>query len=268
MPKHDHLKLSSFGKTMKELNDRWELKHQNEEYLKGFETDPEVPLEDYPDVLGGVIPFLDGLSQKITGFAGESYRYRNRDKLLSDFSGGEIPNRKRYKPEMRDTGLLKKLKQLVEGKVVLELGCGKNGDGYIIADVLRARGYIGTEILLPKSADSQIRSFKGWTPHHIVSGDFVDYITKLKESQKKVGVIIMAGVDRDSFLSERRGEEEPGYRVFECMDECLEVGGIVIVDDPTHLLSRDHGLGKKYKELEIFKEIGGSYPMYIFQKQQ
>lgn len=212
-----------------------EFKLKLDEPLKDIER--EIRGEGYATV------YLDGLSHKVSGFAGESYISRNDPKSLQERYSEQGMAKKRtdfwrrgfmqWRPKFQDPELKDFLSPYFKDKIAIELGCGMNGDGYIIADYLKARGYVGVEMRYPASAQTRLKTFEGETPFYVAPGDFSEYLAMLKGKGQKAGVLTMVGVDFKSYKG-----EIPLNKLGPLLRECLEDDGILITD-MAHLLEKD-----------------------------
>ncbi len=208
-----------------------------------FKLESDEPLKDIEnDSLGEGLAtvYLDEFSRKITGFSGESYHDRNNIEALKKYYTDEgiesvwrtvyDHNFMSWRPEKQEQELREQLEPYFKDKMVLELGCGKNGDGYIIADYLKAKGYIGSEMLFPKSAEVRMALLDTETPFYIAPGDFSKYLDVLKNRNQKVGVLLMVGIDMHSYQGQIPLEGLSGL-----LSDCLDDNGILITDSVYYL---------------------------------
>lgn len=223
-----------------------------------FKLETDEPLKDLKnDSLGCDLAtvYLDNFSRKITSFSGESYHARNNvDDLKKYYTDEGIErvwhtvydhNFMSWRPEEQEQELREQLEPYFKDKIVLELGCGKNGDGYIIADYLKAKGYIGSEMLFPKSAEGRMALLDTETPFYIVPGDFSKYLDFLKNKNQKVGVLLMVGIDMHSYQGQIPLEGLSGL-----LSDCLDDNGILITDSA-------YDLQKNFEEVQKIECLGG-----------
>ncbi|KKP43366.1 MAG: hypothetical protein UR31_C0007G0010 [Parcubacteria group bacterium GW2011_GWA2_33_14] len=94
---------------------------------------------------------------------------------------------------LRNEGVSSYFSNLMNGKVVLDLGCGEKAYGYKISDFAKAKEYMGVEKYFAKSAFQRASSelYAGKIPFEIIQEDMVDYV----RGEHKADVVILVGID-------------------------------------------------------------------------
>lgn len=83
---------------------------------------------------------------------------------------------------------------LMKDRVVLDLGCGVQATGYIIADSSKAKKYVGVEKNFGKTALERISlaAIGNSTPFEVIQEDMLNYV---QDPSHKADIIILVGVD-------------------------------------------------------------------------
>jgi len=200
--------------------------------------------------------FMDELLQSVNGHSGLSYYF---DKKGWDVSEIEEWNLK-YRPEEIEEEIVAFLESKVKNEGVLDLGCGIKGVGYILADYLRAAGYVGVEMNLAESANTRCNEIKGNTPFVIAQEDMGNFMKFFRDNNLKVKTIILSGIDKDSYTG-----HIPYDQLLHYINDSLEEDGILIVGGNIGSIMEEEReeLDKIFKRSNV--DVGG---FLIYEKQK
>jgi len=135
--------------------------------------------------------FLHRILQLVNGHSGMTYFL---DKMGWDRSLG-LDDPLHYSPEKINPKATDFLQQKISKGVVLDLGCGAQGTGYILADILDAMAYLGVEMNFAKTAKERCEEIQGDTPCVIFQEDMSAFMSHFARGENKADTIIWSGID-------------------------------------------------------------------------
>jgi len=205
--------------------------------------------------------FVDDLTRKLNGHTGRTYACRDRLDILEEMKDEVVPSY-RYAPERIDPAVREYFAPLVSNKLVLDLGCGDGGDGYVLADALNAGAYIGIENDFALGAEYTIKEAKGTTPYAICQEDLGEFLQFYTQKNYKAGLVIFSGIEHTSYTGYL-----PLSQVVPLIHRSLDDNGRLLIGGNIWWLKDDAGeeLDTLFSEEKII-DINFIMKMAIYQK--
>lgn len=233
-------------------------KEQNPDLLTDLKTRFNTPLVDKEMDRDGehiTFSFTDELAREITGHSFFSYEAKAKNESEERLDWADRYDEKTIKEEVRDF-----FKSSIEGEAVLDLGSGVFANGYLIADALNAKEYVGVEMNYPEIASKRCGLLNGETPFLIVQADLMDVLAEMIKTNQKVKTIIFSGIDN---YSNTGGSSISS--MWERLVKVLDDEGILIIGGNIDQfgVTGDEDYGDTEGLKKLFEKVKIELPMYM-----
>lgn len=186
--------------------------------------------------------FTEELLRSSTGHTYISYAQRNAPASEQpDYE--HIEEKSSVNKELRDF-----LNSQLEKEIVLDLGAGVQGIGYIIANESKAAGYIGVEMNYAETLNNRCIEMSGETPFTILQKDLGEVLLNMAEHNEKVKMVIYSGIDAASYSG-----GIPLEQIWERIAKVMEENGILLLGGNLGWYGDEFGSIEGLKQL--FEEI-------------
>ncbi len=148
--------------------------------------------------------FLDKLLNQTTEHSYRSYPHRNNEKMLQQIISEEQKRGYHYYPTYNLEKIYPQIvticQKYLQGKIMLDLGCGKHGTGLALADFFQAAGYIGVEMQRGSIGKEAMEQIETKVPYLLIQEDMSDVIEFSYYNDIKYDCIIFSGIDWYSLI--------------------------------------------------------------------